>query len=108
MSASEDAEQIALITRLRSEGWFVFHIPNGMNTNAITGARFKRLGVVAGIPDLIAINQDGKLIFIEMKKEKGRMSKAQESIHGQLKERDQVIIVGYGAKDAYNKIHRDN
>jgi hypothetical protein len=49
---SEDSEQIALVARLRREGWFVFHIPNGMASNAITGARFKRLGVMPGIPDL--------------------------------------------------------
>ncbi len=45
-------EQIVAVTRLRKMGVMVHHSPNGGRRNAREGAKFKRMGVSAGFPDL--------------------------------------------------------
>lgn len=54
-----------------------FHIPNGIPANAIAGARFKRLGMLAGAPDLLIITPDGLPHFIEVKSPHGFQSEVQ-------------------------------
>lgn len=53
-----------------------WHTPNGMWSNAIQGAKMKRMGMRAGVPDLIICfgNITG---FVELKAEKGRMKDSQ-------------------------------
>ena len=57
----------------------LFHV-NNKARNAIEGNKFKALGCVAGVPDLIYIHR-GKVFGIEMKFEDGTLSKEQKSIH---------------------------
>lgn len=47
---------------------FCFHVPNGENRSAITGARLKRMGVVPGVTDFILIWPARNVGFIEVKK----------------------------------------
>jgi hypothetical protein len=102
---SESKEQIALVNGLRMRGFFVFHIPNGMNTDARTGAQFKREGVVSGIPDLQIVVPNGKVIWVELKKRKGGVvSKAQKDVHEKLEKLGHVVILALGAKDAIEKL----
>ena len=58
----------------------LFHVPNGMFTNAREGAKFKAQGVIAGVPDLVFVWQ-GKTHYIEVKTEKGRLSEQQKALH---------------------------
>ena len=47
---------------------------------------------------------DGRIIWIELKTRKGgRVSEAQHAIHAEFEERGQVVIVGKGAKDAFDQ-----
>lgn len=57
----------------------MFHIPNGEKRDAVTGARLKRMGVKAGIPDIFLPIPKGQWhgLFIEMKTDKGVLSKSQ-------------------------------
>lgn len=57
----------------------LFSIPNGGQRNAITAAKMKAEGVVAGVADLeLSIpNATHHALFIEMKTEKGRQSEKQ-------------------------------
>lgn len=59
---------------------------NNNSVSAKAGARNRRLGVVAGIPDLILFcpNLDSCALFIEMKAPKGRPAPAQLTLHAQL------------------------
>ena len=102
--ASEDAEQVAVVNWLRAKGALVFHIPNGMKSGPVTGARFKRLGVLAGVPDLCFVLHGGKVVWIEMKKIKGKVSKEQMAIHDRLFFMGHTVVIGYGAKDAIKKV----
>lgn len=58
----------------------LFHIPNGMNTNAREGAKFKAQGVIAGVPDLVFV-WAGKTHYIEVKTATGRLSDRQKALH---------------------------
>ena len=102
--ASEDAEQVAVVNWLRAKGALVFHIPNGMKSGPVTGARFKRLGVLAGVPDLCFVLHSGRVVWIEMKKIKGKVSKEQIAVHEQMINLGHIVVIGYGAKDAIKKI----
>lgn len=59
-------------------GHFVFAVPN-TRYNAIEGARFKAMGQMAGVSDLILLLLDRKVYFIELKNPngKGRQSPSQ-------------------------------
>lgn len=74
-------------------GVVYWHTPNGGNRDAREGARFKEIGVKAGIPDLFFLRPSqftegvfGLLFAIEFKEPggKGRLSPAQLDMHPRL------------------------
>src|SRR5690242_13337567 len=76
---NEDQIQRALVRhlQLRARAGVVWlHVPNGGYRNAVEAARFKGLGVKAGVPDLLFFYQS-KLFALELKAEKGRITEAQ-------------------------------
>lgn len=82
-----------------------FSIPNGEHRNAITGKRLKFSGVLAGVPDIfIADGRPG--LFIEMKSEKGALSKVQKAIIPRLKSTGYPVAVCHGFDDAKNVVQR--
>ena len=77
---SEDDFQIAVARLLDASGLDWFHVPNGGKRNAREGAKFKRMGVKAGVPDCIIINstKEGDVgMAIELKVGKNTRSNAQ-------------------------------
>lgn len=75
----ESQLQNAVCDQLRARGvkglvWF--HPPNGGRRGPIEGARFKRMGVKAGVADLILLH-NGNAFALELKTETGRISDAQ-------------------------------
>lgn len=60
-----------------------FHCPSGGGRSKAEAGIFKAMGVKAGVPDLIIIYQ-GRVVAIELKTEKGRLSPAQKLMHAQL------------------------
>lgn len=83
---NEEAIQIQIIEwfkLVRTSDWVYAHIPNGGNRSAREGARFKQLGVVAGMPDLLIIF-DSKAYFIELKTAKGKTRPVQDDCHERL------------------------
>jgi hypothetical protein len=82
---SEDTEQMTVINWARwsdntyPELKMLFHVPNGGSRNKIEAAKFKQMGVRAGVPDLVLPVPKGIYagLFIEMKYEKGRLQDSQ-------------------------------
>ena len=73
---SEDTLQIQCVRYfdgLLLKNAFLHHSPNGGARNPKEGAKFKRMGVRAGYPDLTLLF-NGKTVFIELKTEKGYLS----------------------------------
>lgn len=62
-----------------------FHVPNGGSRNAAEGARFKAIGVKAGVPDLVFLAHH-RFYCLEFKEPggKGVLSAAQRTMHGRL------------------------
>jgi hypothetical protein len=80
-SISEDTLQIQCVRYfdcLHLNNAFLHHSPNGGARNPIEGAKFKRMGVRAGYPDLTLLF-NGKTVFIELKREKGYLSTPQKN-----------------------------
>lgn len=102
---SERKEQIAIVTALRKRGHYVFSVPNGFQSSAGVKAMFKKEGLLPGHPDFGICIKGGKVVWVEMKtKKKGRLSDQQKLVHSHLEALGHTVIVGYGAKDAWNKL----
>jgi hypothetical protein len=71
--------QRAVFAHLRargSTGLFAFHVPNGGYRRLTEAAILKGLGVVAGVPDIVAIHK-GRVYALELKAEGGRPTEIQ-------------------------------
>ena len=102
---SEHDEQKVIVMWLRKLGIFVYAVPNGGLRDAITAKRLKDEGAMSGIPDLQIVLEGGKVIWVEMKRRKGgSVSPAQKKVHAQLEALGHTVVVGFGAKDAKEKI----
>lgn len=58
----------------------IFHVPNGGSRNYREAANLKKMGVVAGVPDIIFIWKRAVHAF-EFKSEDGNLSDKQKEIH---------------------------
>ena len=60
-----------------------FHCPNGGARSKAEAGIFKAMGVKAGVPDIFIIYR-GRVVAIELKSEKGRLTPAQKDMHSRL------------------------
>lgn len=106
---SEDAEQMAVIewAELQAGRWpelaMLYHIPNGGKRGKIEAARFKAMGVKAGVPDLcLPVARGGYHgLYIEMKRrEGGRLSADQAEWIGSLRREGYCAYRCDGCRDA--------
>jgi len=107
---SEESEQVALVSWFRLAypryKYLLFHVPNGAATVA-RGAKLKKLGVVAGVPDLLLCVTSKKYpgLFIELKKERtGVVSEVQARMHKRLKKQGYKVAVCWGFDEAKKTI----
>jgi len=109
-TASEDAIQatyfqwVRLQQRFYPELQLLFHIPNGGSRHILEAYKMKKMGVLAGIPDVFlayanCIN-DWNGFFIEFKSEKGKLSKEQIIIHDKLRQAGYKVVVCRSCIDA--------
>lgn len=89
----------------------LFAIPNGANKSIASAVKFKREGLRAGVPDLfLALPMLYKSsatfhgMFIEMKAQKGTVSKEQREYHNLLRHMDYNVITAFGADEAIRAI----
>lgn len=81
----------------------LFHVPNGGLRNLREASKFKSMGVIAGVPDLLLINK-GKLYGIELKTEDGVLSKVQKELHKVWELNGIEVLVTYGLKESIDEI----
>ena len=86
MREVEHSIQIACVNWFRYQfpRYIIFAVPNGGWRNSIVAAKLKAEGVLAGVADLIIVALN-KIVFIEMKKEKGRQSESKKHFEEQVK-----------------------
>lgn len=107
---SEDSEQAAVSRFLSKIGAFHCHVPNGGTRGRVEAARFRRMGVKAGIPDLLIFDVPEGAGFagvaLEMKRRRGGQGRpaavtaAQRKAIAQFDQCGWETHVAYGAQDA--------
>ena len=75
----ESELQRAIVQVLAYAGWLVIHIPNQS-----TRGRQRWSGLKPGAPDLVAVRH-GRVVFLEVKTESGRVSEKQSEMHDLLR-----------------------
>src|SRR5262245_16196618 len=94
----EAAIQRAVFQHLRvrgAPGVFAFHPANGGYRKPAEAAIMKGLGVVAGVPDVIAVH-NGRIFCLELKAEGGRVSDKQLETLAALREAGAFTCVAEG------------
>lgn len=85
-ASPEHGLQVSIVNLLRANNIFCFAIPNGSRRDAITGARLKKEGVLAGVADIEILLPSGRAVFVEIKNGKtGRQSAEQKSFEDEVK-----------------------
>lgn len=82
--------------RLVYSDHIIYHVPNGERRDAITGARLKRGGVLAGVPDLVIPYALGGYthLYIELKNgTNGRLSPSQKAVIEELRKGGAAVVV---------------
>lgn len=69
----------------------LFHVQNKAR-NRIEGAKFKAMGVVAGVSDLILIG-NGRVVFVELKTGSGSQSADQREFERKVQARGHMYVV---------------
>lgn len=76
MRHEEDSLQIACVQwfdlQYRWLSWALFHVPNGGSRNRIEAAKFKAMGVRAGVPDLILLHRSGAYAYLALELKAGK------------------------------------
>ena len=102
---SEYIEQKIFVNwfKINFPNFIIFSIPNeGKRTN---GNKLVGTGLTKGISDLAILLPNGKIVFMEMKKQKGgKLSEYQANFIKKCKSLGHIALVCYGASDASEKI----
>ncbi|SEA59515.1 VRR-NUC domain-containing protein [Arachidicoccus rhizosphaerae] len=70
----------------------LFHV-NNKARNAIEGNKFKAMGVVKGVSDLVLVLPQGRILFIELKTPTGSQEAAQKEWQAKVQERGHNYII---------------
>jgi hypothetical protein len=84
---SEFASQASLVDLIKltiNPAWRFSHFPAGEPRDPVTAARLKRLGVMAGWPDLQFCGPGARTVFLELKRRGGRLSEPQQAMREHL------------------------
>jgi hypothetical protein len=100
---NEHKIQVACVRWFRYQfpEYIIFHIPNERKQSPTAGARFKTLGVLAGVPDLfVPVARHGfNGLFIEIKHGKNILTENQKIVISKLKSQDYQVAVCYSFDD---------
>ena len=110
--SSEDTEQELVMkwARMSQGKWpelaLLHHIPNGGARNQREAAKFKRMGVLAGVSDLHLPVARGPWhgLYIEMKYADGKLQKSQKEFLKLAADQGVYCVVCYTADDAIDII----
>lgn len=84
MKRLEDFLQYKCAEWLRSQGILFFHVPNAAKRSLREASRLKAMGMVSGVHDLVILLDNGKIIFVELKTDKGDLSPKQKLWHAAM------------------------
>lgn len=105
-SRPEDQIQRAIFQHLKARkapGTFAFHVPNGGSRKPIEAAILKGLGVVAGVPDVIAIRA-GHAYGLELKADEGRPTAKQIETIAAMEAAGATVTIATGLDAAIRQL----
>ena len=87
---------------------WLFHIANGGSRNKREAANLKKQGVKPGVSDLFLPWNNGQHcgLFIEMKRQGGRISEKQSEFISDMNKSGYKAVVCYGAEQAINALKK--
>ena len=112
---SEDAFQKSVAKYLNAINAFWFHCPNGGSRHALEALKLKDMGVKAGIPDCLILDQRNGYsgLAIELKVGYNKPSEQQLAIFDKLVERNWLVVVSWSLHEVidiidnyYNNEHK--
>lgn len=104
-TASEAQVQAAFVAEFRGlagPDCMIFSIPN--EHPAAWVGRLTGLGMLEGMPDTVILWPPGRLAFLEMKSEGGRLSYEQRDVHAQLRRLGFMVGVARSQADAWELV----
>jgi hypothetical protein len=108
MKRPEQQIQAAVFQHLKvrsAAGTFYFHPFSGGYRRPIEAAIHKRLGAIAGLPDVIAI-RGGQVFGLELKADGGRITEIQHETHERMRASGAVVGVAVGLDQALRWLER--
>ena len=75
--ADLQAAVVELLQRFACDDVIWFAVPNGEKRSKATAAKLKKMGVLAGVADLVIVLPGAFIKFLELKADKGKPSPAQ-------------------------------
>lgn len=104
---TEDQEQTRLASWLMKSNILFFAIPNGGSRHLFEAVKLKRMGVMAGVPDIFIPIARASYhgIFLELKRQDGgKISDSQRYWHEALKKEHYCVCVSKGFDEAKKEI----
>lgn len=94
MQHSESNFQIGVVRFLRSQGFYVFAVPNGQRLTLKRAILAKREGLTSGVSDLIIVLKD-RVCFVEIKNPagSGRQSESQREFEREVEGRGHEYLL---------------
>lgn len=77
-----------------------FAVPNGFQSNRHNAIMMKREGLLAGVPDVFCLLNNGKWAIIEFKTETGNVGFHQKAVMEKLKQGKQAVRVCRSTREA--------
>ena len=90
------------------EKYVIAAVPNQRKVNIATGLRFKREGVLAGMPDVFVAVPRGNVpgLWFEFKFGKNKCSPEQLRVHKLLRSAGYTVVVVWSSEEAINALER--
>lgn len=78
---------------------FVFHIPNGGARHPAVARKLKAEGVKAGVADICVVLPGGRVLWVEVKRPKGRQNTAQKEFQNACEKLGHEYHIVYSMHD---------
>lgn len=96
---SEAEIQTAIVNHFRrTYAGLIAHVPNGGLRGKLAAIRFRAIGVLAGVPDLLIWSPKGHFLM-EVKTTKGALSNTQWSFHNDIRDMGFDVAVVHGVEE---------
>ena len=106
---TESRLQYEVVQWAQDNNYFCFHCPNGEKRDVITGNKLMAMGVKRGVPDLIFILDNGRVVWVELKLLSGKLSKYQINFKKILlqKNQDYLLVQADSKEDAVDYLAQE-